>query len=132
MRGAFHASLFAGCASCIGGVITQSTGDHGRGCRGRYAAPSADEQAIRDAGEAYRAAFAKGDVEAVAAFWTKNADLVDQSGHAFKVQAVLESGPANIERRAATSRSRNAKAKPCRSALSRPTWCSKTEHSNAR
>jgi uncharacterized protein (TIGR02246 family) len=71
--------------------MTQSTDATAEDAAAGKSAPmSADEQAIRAAGEAYRAAFAKGDVEAVAAFWTKNADLVDQSGHAYKVQAVLE------------------------------------------
>lgn len=58
---------------------------------------SADEKAIREAGEAYRAAFAKGDIEAVAAFWAANADLVDQTGHAYKVQALLEQARKQAE-----------------------------------
>ena len=75
----------------LGGAITVVRPTIGRAEEAAAAIdPSADEKAIREAGAAYRAAFAKGDVEAVAAFWTKNADLVDQAGHAFKVQAVLE------------------------------------------
>ena len=43
------------------------------------------------------AAFAKGDLEAVAAFWAATADLVDQTGHAFKVQALLEQARKQAE-----------------------------------
>ncbi|HVU89867.1 MAG TPA: nuclear transport factor 2 family protein [Pirellulales bacterium] len=63
----------------------------------RQADASADEKAIREAGDAYRAAFAKGDLEAVAAFWAANADLVDQTGHAFKVQALIEQARKRAE-----------------------------------
>jgi uncharacterized protein (TIGR02246 family) len=53
------------------------------------AAPSKDEVEVRAAGEAYRAALAKKDIDAIAEFWTPDADYVDQLGRVYKVQAGL-------------------------------------------
>lgn len=47
------------------------------------------EEAIRSATAAYREAVENGDVDAVAKFWTPDADYVDHAGHAFKIQAAL-------------------------------------------
>lgn len=50
---------------------------------------SAEETAVRDAVEAYRKAVELGDSEAMAAFWSPDADYVDYKGRAFKIQASL-------------------------------------------
>ena len=55
----------------------------------RSAAELSDEQAIRRAGAAYREAFARGDIDVVASFWTPDADFVDQFGGAYQVHAGL-------------------------------------------
>ncbi len=48
---------------------------------------SAEEAAVRSAAEAYRKAVELGDSEAIAAFWSPDADYVDYKGRAFKIQA---------------------------------------------
>jgi len=45
--------------------------------------------AIEATAEAYRAAVERGDLEAVAKFWTPNADYVDQEGHTFAIRERL-------------------------------------------
>src|SRR5688572_3762642 len=47
-------------------------------------APSADEQSIRQAVADYAAALSKGDLNAVAAFWTADAQYTDDSGATHK------------------------------------------------
>ena len=53
------------------------------------ASKSPDEEAIRRAAAAYRQALAKRDIDAIAAFWTPDADYVDQLGRVYKIQAGL-------------------------------------------
>jgi uncharacterized protein (TIGR02246 family) len=48
-----------------------------------------DEQAIRKAVEAYSAAFNKGDVAGVLAYWTADADFVDENGKLHKGREAL-------------------------------------------
>jgi uncharacterized protein (TIGR02246 family) len=60
-----------------------------RGSRTVTASAASDEEGVRHAIEAYRAAVAKGDPEAITAFWTSDADYVDHLGHAFKVEAMF-------------------------------------------
>lgn len=67
-------------------------------------AASADEQAIRKAGAAYRDALAKGDIDAIVGAWTKDADVVDQDGRAFKVHAGLERAKKAAEQGVTISR----------------------------
>jgi uncharacterized protein (TIGR02246 family) len=49
-----------------------------------------EEAAILKNAEAFVAAFHKGDAKAVAAFWTKDGDYTDQSGHTFKGRDAIE------------------------------------------
>ena len=53
------------------------------------AAPSKEEAAVQAASNTYRAALAKGDVDAIAACWTADADYVDQLGRVYQVHAGL-------------------------------------------
>jgi uncharacterized protein (TIGR02246 family) len=57
-------------------------------------ANSAEVAAIEVTAAAYRDAVAKGDVEAVAKFWTPDADYVDQAGHAFPIKEKLNEARA--------------------------------------
>jgi len=54
------------------------------------AAPSKAEAELRAATTAYRAALDSGDIDAIAACWTADADFVDQMGRVYQVQAGLE------------------------------------------
>lgn len=54
------------------------------------ATASADGEPVRRAATAYRAAIAKGDLDAIGAFWTPQADFIDQSGRVYKVHAGIE------------------------------------------
>ncbi len=53
------------------------------------AATSSDEEAVRRSVEAYRKAVESGDTEAIAEFWSPEADYVDFKGRAFKIDAAL-------------------------------------------
>jgi uncharacterized protein (TIGR02246 family) len=59
------------------------------GSTARVASKSKDEEAIRGAAAAYRQALAKRDIAAIAAFWTPDADYVDQLGRVYNIQAGL-------------------------------------------
>ncbi|HEY4309264.1 MAG TPA: nuclear transport factor 2 family protein [Pirellulales bacterium] len=50
---------------------------------------SSDEAAVRSAATAYRQALDKKDVDAVTAYWTPDADYVDQLGRVYKIHAGL-------------------------------------------
>lgn len=50
---------------------------------------SQEEAAVRTAADAYRKAVESGDTEAMAAFWSPDADYVDYKGRAFKIQASI-------------------------------------------
>ena len=50
---------------------------------------SADEKAIRAAGEAYAAAMNQGDAKALAAAWTADGDYIDASGQRFKARDLI-------------------------------------------
>lgn len=52
--------------------------------------PSAEEAAIRAAGQAYAKAFEAGDAKALAAAWTSDAEYVDDSGRAFQGRDAIE------------------------------------------
>src|SRR5947207_149738 len=61
--------------------------------RGGADEPKAEGKAAPGKGKRARefiAAFEKGDAKAVAAFWTENADYVDQIGRAYKGRAAIE------------------------------------------
>ena len=49
-----------------------------------------DKEAIQKNGEAFVAAFHKGDARAVAAFWTEDGDFTDQTGHQLKGRDAIE------------------------------------------
>src|SRR4029079_3460533 len=51
--------------------------------------PAGDEAAVRSASTAYRQALGKREVDAVTAFWTPEADYVDQMGRAYKIHTGL-------------------------------------------
>jgi uncharacterized protein (TIGR02246 family) len=51
---------------------------------------AAEEAAIFKNAEAFVEAFHKGDAKAVAAFWTKDGDYTDQTGHTFKGRDAIE------------------------------------------
>jgi uncharacterized protein (TIGR02246 family) len=53
------------------------------------AVASKDDQAIRDATDAYVAAFNKGDVDAVVAMWADDAEYVDEAGKSTKGKTAL-------------------------------------------
>jgi len=52
--------------------------------------PPEQSAALAKLGEAYVAAFNKGDAKAVAAFWTPDGDYVDQLGHTFAGREAIE------------------------------------------
>ncbi len=54
------------------------------------ASKSADEEAVRNTIDAYRKALDARDPDAIAAFWTAEAEYVDQLGRAFKIHERLE------------------------------------------
>jgi len=64
----------------------------GNGAEQSQAATARPRRKTRDSrrGAAYRQALAGGDTEAIAAFWTSDADYVDQSGRVYKIHAGLE------------------------------------------
>lgn len=49
----------------------------------------ADEQAIRNTGQEYLAALARGDSQAVLGFWTADGDVVDEQGRSYPAREVL-------------------------------------------
>jgi uncharacterized protein (TIGR02246 family) len=49
-----------------------------------------DEQAVRAAGKEYIAALERGDVKAMAAFWTPDGDFVDEAGRSHPAKDVIE------------------------------------------
>jgi len=51
---------------------------------------AADEAAIRAGAKEFTAAFARGDAEAIAAMWTENGTLSDESGRVFKGRKAIE------------------------------------------
>jgi uncharacterized protein (TIGR02246 family) len=51
---------------------------------------NAAEEALKKRGEAFVAAFDKGDAEEVAKFWTKDGDYVDQGGHHHKGRKAIQ------------------------------------------
>jgi len=57
-------------------------------------ADSAEVAAIEATAAAYRDAVSKGDVDAVAKFWTPDADYVDQAGHTFPIKEKLDEARA--------------------------------------
>jgi uncharacterized protein (TIGR02246 family) len=56
----------------------------------------ADREAIRNAGEAFAAAFQKGDVKAVAAMWTDGAEYVGEDGTKLTGRAEIEKAFAEV------------------------------------
>lgn len=57
---------------------------------------AADRAAIHQAGEAFAAAFAKGDAKAVAALWTDAAEYVDEDGIRLEGRAAIEKAFAEL------------------------------------
>jgi len=57
---------------------------------GQAAQPQARELGKGKRAQEFIAAFEKGDAKAVAAFWTENADYVDQTGREFKGRAAIQ------------------------------------------
>src|SRR5712692_6376810 len=53
---------------------------------------ASEEAALLKNAEAFVEAFHKGDAKAVAAFWTKDGDYTDQTGHTFKGRDAIEKG----------------------------------------
>lgn len=68
--------------------------------------PRADgeEEAIRRASAAYREAVNRGDLEAIAGFWTADADYVDVTGHSHKVKDRLEEAKRVVAERGDAAR----------------------------
>jgi uncharacterized protein (TIGR02246 family) len=59
-------------------------------------APSGDEAAIRASSADYEKTFNKGDAKAVAAFWTSDGELVDETGRVLKGREAIEKEFATI------------------------------------
>ena len=81
-RSCFAVTLCARLPRCHSGRPAIVSGD------GKQPATTGEE-AIRQATADYREAVENGDFDAVAKFWTPEADYVDHAGHAFKIQAAL-------------------------------------------
>jgi uncharacterized protein (TIGR02246 family) len=78
---------------CLAAVVVVSYLVSGERTPGAAAQPKADQNATPGKGkraQEFIAAFEKGDAKAVAAFWTQNADYVDQTGREFKGRAAIE------------------------------------------
>jgi conserved hypothetical protein len=72
--------VIAGAVVVALGVALVLTG--WQGSSGAADAPKNEEQAIRSAMQAYEAAFNKGDLDAVMAFWTPDAEFISDDGKA--------------------------------------------------
>ena len=87
----------------IGAVLLLSAGTVSTGCgqapqpgANATAAPSADEQAIRKSGVDFSNAYAKGDAKAVAALWTEQGEMQDESGEVIRGRAAIEKAFADV------------------------------------
>jgi uncharacterized protein (TIGR02246 family) len=67
-----------------------SQGGDGREVAQPAKGDAADKAAIAKNGDAFIAAFDKGDARAVAAFWTPDGDYTDQTGHTLKGREAIE------------------------------------------
>ena len=72
-------------AACRGGFVQAQTSRPAA----TKASPATSEAEIRQVIAAYQEAFQSADPDAVAAFWTADADYVDFQGRAFKVTELL-------------------------------------------
>jgi uncharacterized protein (TIGR02246 family) len=77
------------------------------------ASKGGDEQAIRKAAAAYVEAMNKGDLNAVMAFWTSDADYIDESGKATRgkeaLTALFKNGLAEIKGKKVTGKAHSLK-----------------------
>jgi uncharacterized protein (TIGR02246 family) len=81
----------------IGAVLVLSAGTVSTGCgqtpqpgANTTTAASADEQAIRKSGTDFSIAYAKSDAKAVAALWTEQGEMQDESGEVIRGRAAIE------------------------------------------
>ena len=74
-----------------GALIVMSVAFSARAADSDTAGRAADESAIRASAKEFSAAFAHGDAEAIAAMWTENGTLSDESGRLFKGRKAIAS-----------------------------------------
>lgn len=80
--------LLLTCSCSLETTLQRAEAQQARPTAGK--APTADEQAVRAAAQAYAKAYNAGDAKALAALWTVDGDYTDEAGREFRGRAEIE------------------------------------------